>query len=177
MRTITLVFISAAIVIGLAAGPVHARLIPSWPYERLFKEADVVVIARAEDTNDTKDRFSADGWKVEFVGQDTRFVAQSVLKGKLGDEKMFTVLHYRLPERVAIINGPLLVKFRHDSLMLSGTVNGTKFQADLGRPEYMLFLRLRKDGRFEPVSGQFDPALSVRELHPADGFFSGLGKK
>ena len=177
MRTFFLLFISAASLIGLAAGPVHARLIPSWPYERLFKEADLVVIARAEDTNDTNDPYSEEGWKGKFVGQNTQFVAQSVLKGKLGDEKKLTVLHYRLAEGVAIANGPSLVKFRKDSLMLSGTVNGIAFQSNLGRPEYMLFLRLRKDGRYEPVSGQFDPALSVRELHPADGFFSDFGKK
>jgi hypothetical protein len=28
-----------------------------------------------------------------------------------------------------------------------------------------LFLKARKDGRYEPVSGQYDPALSVRELN------------
>jgi len=177
MRAMPLLFAVITSVLAHFACPVQARPIESWPYERLFKEADLVVIARAEDTNDTKDRFSAEGWKAEFIGQDTRFVAQSVLKGKLGDEKKFTVLHYRLPEGFAIGNGPLLVKFRHDSLMLSGKVNGTAFQADLAAPEYLLFLRLRKDGRYEPVSGQFDPVLSVRELHPADGFFSDLGKR
>jgi hypothetical protein len=60
---------------------------------------------------------------------------------------------------------------------LSGTVNGTAFKAELGRPEYMLFLRLRKDGRFEPVSGEVDPVLSVRELHPPDDLFADMTKK
>jgi hypothetical protein len=61
--------------------------------------------------------------------------------------------------------------------MLQGTINGTTFKAGLGPPEYMLFLRLRKDGRYEPVSGEIDPALSIRELHPAEGFLSDLGKE
>jgi hypothetical protein len=176
MRTFSFLFVSMAGVIALSV-PAHARLIPSWPYERLFREADLVVIAIAEETNDTKDRFSAEGWKVEFVGQDTRFAAKSILKGKLGDEKKFTVLHHRLPDRVKIVNGPSLVKFRDGTESLEGTINGNAFKAEMGRPEYMLFLRLRKDGRYEPVSGEIDPALSVRELHSADGFFSDFGKK
>jgi hypothetical protein len=98
-------------------------------------------------------------------------------KGKLGEEKKLTVLHYRLPDGVEVINGPLLVKFRKDAVTLKGTINGKAFKAGLGRPEYMLFLRLRKDGRYEPVSGEIDPILSVRELNRADSFFSDLGKK
>ena len=45
---------------------------------------------------------------------------------------------------------------------------------DLGKPEYLLFLKKGKGGRYEPVSGRTDPALSVRELfHPLP---EGLGK-
>jgi hypothetical protein len=157
--------------------PVYARLIERWPYERLFKEADLVVIATAGETADTKDRFSTKGWDVEFIGQDTHFVAKSVLKGKLDAEMKLTVLHYRLPEGVTIQDGPLLVRFRKDALELEGTVNGKAFQASVGSPEYLLFLRLRQDGRYEPVSGAIDPALSIRELHRADGFFSDFAKE
>ena len=31
-------------------------------------------------------------------------------------------------------------------------------------PEYLLFLKQRKDGMYEPVSGQLDAAFSVRAL-------------
>jgi len=176
MRTLQLLYISIGVV-ALIALPVRARLLENWPYERLFKEADLVVIAIAGDTTDTKDRFTAKGWKVEFIGQATQFVVQSALKGKLGQDKKIAVLHYRLPEGVQVINGPLLVKFRKDAVMLNGTINGTAFKAGLGCPEYMLFLRLRKDGRYEPVSGEIDPSLSIREMHEPDRFFAGLGKK
>lgn len=162
---------------SLVAAPVCARLLENWPYERLFKEADLVVIATSGETTDTKDRFSAKGWKVELVGQDTQFVAQSILKGKMGADKKLTVLHYRLPKGIEVIDGPLLVRFRKDSIALKGTINGVAFKGGLGRPDYMLFLRLRPDGRYEPVSGEIDPALSIRELHPADGFFSDFGSK
>ena len=33
-------------------------------------------------------------------------------------------------------------------------------------PEYLLFLKLRKDGMYVPVSGQLDAAFSVRALFP-----------
>jgi hypothetical protein len=155
------------------AVPGDARRVEHWSYDRLFKEADLVVIAKAGETTDTKDRFSTKLWKVEFIGQDTQFVPESVLKGKLDAKKGFTVLHYRLPEKIKIINGPSLVSFRKEGLMLEGTINGMAFQASLGTPVYMLFLRLRLDGRYEPVSGEIDPSLSVRELR-RPGFFSDL---
>jgi hypothetical protein len=169
--------VSAIAVASLIAMPASARLIENWSYERLFKEADLVVIAKAGDTADTKDRFSTKGWKMEFIGQDTQFVAESILKGKLGADKKLSVLHYRLPKGVGIINGPSLVKFRKDGVTLKGTINGTAFKGGIGRPDYMLFLRLRPDGRYEPVSGEIDPVLSIRELHLADGFFSDFGSK
>jgi hypothetical protein len=169
--------VSAIAIASLLAVPASARLIENWPYERLFKEADLVMIAKAGETADTKDRFSTKDWKVDFVGQETQFVAETILKGKLGADKKLTVLHYRLPKGVNIINGPLLVKFRKEGVALKGTVNGTAFKAGIGRPDYMLFLRLRADGRYEPVSGEIDPVLSIRELHLADGFFSDFGRK
>lgn len=52
---------------------------------------------------------------------------------------------------------------------------GSGYSIMLGPPEYLLFLKRTADGRLEPVSGQIDPALSVREMHrplPA-----GLGPK
>jgi hypothetical protein len=176
MRLLAYSLITMAL-LTFAAGPVSGRLLENWPYERLFKEADLVVIARAESTTDTKDRFKPELWKVQFLGQDTVFAVQSTLKGKLKEGQTVKVLHYRLPEGVLVQNGPSLVSFRKDSVELKGTVNDRTFKASLGRPEYMLFLRARPDGRFEPVSGQVDPALSVRELHPPDGFLSNLERR
>ncbi len=119
----------------------------------------------------------ADGWKVKLIGQETTATVVAILKGNAKGEKKIKLLHYRLPEGVLTKNGPLLVTFRNESLSLRGTINGTAFKAALGRPEYMLFLRARADGRFEPVSGHIDPALSVREVHSPNRFWSDLGRK
>ena len=34
--------------------------------------------------------------------------------------------------------------------------------------EYLLFLKMGKDGMYEPVSGQLDAAFSVRAIFPSD---------
>jgi hypothetical protein len=39
-----------------------------------------------------------------------------------------------------------------------------KRQSVTSKPEYLLFLKKRKDGLYEAVSGQMDPGLSVRAL-------------
>jgi hypothetical protein len=139
-----------------------ARLIESWPYERLLKEADLVVIARATSAADCEDRTTDNRWKAPFLGVNTTFRVESVLKGKARGRSI-RVLHFKLKDGVRIVNGPLLVSFRRTSLELR-TKEGGKL--GLGVPSYLLFLKVRKDGRYEPVSGRVDPELSVRELLP-----------
>ena len=169
--------VSSAALLTLFIGPVSGRLIENWPYERLFKEADLVVIATAEATAETKDRFKTNGWKIDFIGQETSFAVETILKGKVKGEKKIKMLHFRLPDGVDVNNGPLHVSFPPKGLLLSGKVKGRAFEMKLTRPEYMLFLRLRADGRYEPVSGQIDPALSVREMFSGTTVFSKLGRK
>jgi hypothetical protein len=60
----------------------------------------------------------------------------------------------------AIRDGPLLAAFRTEA----GTGKTGKGWPVRAAPEYLLFLRRLKDGRYEPVSGRIDPALSVREV-------------
>jgi hypothetical protein len=89
----------------------QARLLPSWPYEKLLKEADVVVIVKAVSSKDTKDVFKDDPWKATFQGVETTFTVEAVLKGKVEGGKL-TVLHYKLKPRVKVEDGPGLVSFR-----------------------------------------------------------------
>jgi hypothetical protein len=37
-----------------------------------------------------------------------------------------------------------------------------------GPPDYLLFLKVRKDGRSEPVTGQVDSMFSARKITPVD---------
>ena len=160
----------------LTAFSVSARQIENWTYDRLFREASLVLIASAKQTKDTADQIEA-GHDKGFIGQETAFEVHRILKGDLKSDHELRVLHYRLPQDILTANGPLFVSFRHEESRLEGVLNGVSFAASIPAPDYLLFLRLRADGRFEPVSGPIDSALSVREINAGDGFFSEISTK
>jgi hypothetical protein len=161
MNRVTYGAVIAAIAVTAAWPPdCFARLIESWPYEKLLRESDLVVIAEAVSTTDSGETTSENIWKAKFVGVITEFKVHSQLKGKLEGTKL-QVAHFRLEQGVRIQNGPLLVSFR----MKGFTVINDKAKMGIGKPDYLLFLKRRKDGRYEPVSGQIDPLLSVREMY------------
>lgn len=142
-----------------------AREIEPWSYERLFKAADLVVIARAMETKDSTDTTSDNPWKTEMLGLDTTLHVRVVVKGAMKGNSV-TVLHFRLKDDKPIPDGPLLVSFKRGPIK----VQLSDLEGDMSEstvvPEYLLFLRSRKDGRYEPVAGRVDPELSVRELYP-----------
>lgn len=158
MATRILLMIGASIAIS---ANVHARLLEDWPYEKLMKEADLVVIAKAVKTEDTKDEIEDSNWKHESVGQNSTLEILSTLKGK-AEGKQIQVLHFKLPKGQFIRNGPLFVTFQTRPVELKAK-DGTPVP---GAAEYLLYLKRMKDGRFEPVSGRIDPAQAVRELVP-----------
>jgi hypothetical protein len=149
--------LTAAVLLLVCVAPSLARRIDAWPYERLLKESDVVLIATAEGTTETKDRLKNTGWQVEFIGQDTTLVVRAALKGNLKGRKKVRVLHYRLPDDVLLQDGPLLVSFRSRPLPLKGTVNGKPINSKLPRPDYLIFLRARPDAVTTPSPGRSIP--------------------
>jgi hypothetical protein len=144
------------------AAPASARAIETWSYERLFKEADVAVIASARETVDAPDFQARDPrHRPILAAQRTTLAVNAVLKGHAADGPI-TVLHFRLKEERGLMrNGPMLVRFR----TAPPVIEGRGFRADLGTPHYLLFLKRSADGVLEPVSGQFDPELSVKEIY------------
>jgi hypothetical protein len=151
-----------AAVAGAGPAGVFARLVESWPYARLLRESQLVVIARPVATADSGDRTTENPWKVEFLGVNTDFRVEAVLKGTLDGDKL-RVLHFRLPKGKRIYNGPGLVSFRMQGITLRTNTGGKVSLAKT--PAYLLFLKRGKDGRYEPVSGRIDPISSVREMH------------
>jgi len=150
------------------ASPSLARVVEDWPYERLFKEADLVVIATAVSSKDTRDTFIDKRWPLDFVGQSTTFDVLQVVKGKYTEKKL-DILHFKFGKRrdketgpVLIRDGPTFVNFPTEPAEVK--VGGVFF--DKSKIEYMLFLKKAADGRYEPVSGRIDPDFSVRELFP-----------
>src|SRR5262245_58352313 len=127
-----------AMVVGVGgfASTAAARKLPHWPYERLFKEADLVVIARAVDTAACADRTTENLWRIEFIGVNTTVTLQSVLKGKV-EGNTIRVLHFQVKDGVKIEDGPSFVTFRTRTVSFQ-TKSAT---VELGAPDYMLFLK------------------------------------
>lgn len=166
-RTMLLPLFALAVIASSVAAP--ARGVEDWSYQRLFQQSDLIVIAYPVTSEPTADRTKDNPWKVELRGVNTRFRVEYVLKGK-PDLLNVTVLHYT--SDMAIADGPTLVSFRTNGLSYTiKTDKGTTAAVSEGGPStYLLFLRQRGDGRFEPVSGQTDAALSVRQIRTPTGF-------
>jgi hypothetical protein len=148
----------ALIVLMASSGTGIARILANWPYDKLMKEADLVVIAVPSKTEDADDKPPEHVWNYEFVGQNTTFEIKSALKGKV-DGKSIKVLHFRF--------GDLKKGLDPNDFFSHVIMDGPCFVAfDLAKPasEHLLYLKLMKDGRYEPVSGRVDPELSVRQL-------------
>jgi hypothetical protein len=150
-------------VLGPLANPVSGRLLEHWPYERLMKEADLVVIVEAKKSEDTADQPTEPKWRDEriFVGQVSTLEVKTTLKGKASTDEI-RVVHFRLKKGVQVVDGPVLVAFRTGSTKLKAKGYAKTSQ----RVQYLLFLKVRKDGRYEPVTGEFDSGQSAREVYP-----------
>jgi hypothetical protein len=138
------------------------RPVQNWPYDKLAESSDLIAIATPIASEDTKDDFGTHPWPLEVVGINTEFTILHIVKGEVR-EKNIKVLHFRFgklidSEEKAIYNGPSFVKF---TTIPKEAARQPPSQA---RPEYLLFVRKLKDGRYEFVSGKYDPALSIREM-------------
>jgi hypothetical protein len=142
-------------------GHCSARQIEDWPYDKLFKNADLVVIVQPLSVRDATEKDKAippEVGKDWLVGIVTNFKVLHVVKGEY-KEKELDLVHFKLKKGAMIGNGPLLVSFHTKSISIRG--DGWSGGAE---NEYMLFLKSGKDKRLEFVSGQFDPELSVKQM-------------
>jgi hypothetical protein len=160
----------AAILLVLLCLPSESRVVRYWTPSELTEEADLVILGKPTKTTQTKERYpEKHGWPFEVVGVETKVTVLAVLKGK-AKEKAITLLHYAEgPIRkefedkgpTPVIDGPDFLSFRTKSLTRK-TKGG---DLTVPAPDYLMFLRCRKDGRYEPLSGPFDPRQSVREVY------------
>ena len=163
MRTL---FFTVAIVIGGSSFGVSSavgRQVEDWPYDRLFNESDLVVVATAVSAAPTDDKTRDNPWKAELQGIETTFQVKLALKGEAAGA--LKVLHFRLPSGKPFPDGPLLVSFRTKPVQLDLRANNIVMNIAMGPNDYILFLKATEAAHYEPVSGRIDPKLSVRELH------------
>jgi hypothetical protein len=148
----------------------NARPIPLWPYDQLFRESNLAVIAEAVRSQTSKDVFpDANPWQLKMEGIVTVFRVELVLKGKEA-AKEIRVLHFKIgqlpKDHIFVINdGPCFVKFATDNVELT-----SKDLHVTQKPNYLLFLKKMADGRYEAVTGQTDPEFSVREMYDPIAF-------
>jgi len=166
----------SATILGILLAPstTWARKVEDWSCDRLFKEADLVVIADALGFAASKQEWPEKIFEKDcFEGVETIFHASSVLKGEA--PLCIHLVHFKYREHIDPFNdGPSLVSFFMKSISIDVTQQHReedgqrelkqKRQSVTSKPEYLLFLKKRKDGLYEPVSGQMDPGLSVRAL-------------
>ena len=154
-----------------------ARKVEDWPYERLFKESDLVIIGSVEGWGSAKVEWPEKIFdKARFKAKKTAFHPRSVLKGEPAFPCTW-VLHFSYKKGAAPYeDGPNLVSFLKKPVMIEvkskeeGKAKELKPKRagknQVNPPEYLLFLKQCKDGNYEPVSGQLDAAFSVRALFP-----------
>lgn len=144
------------ILFAMLASTSFARPVVSLPYDKLTKEADLIVIATPTKTEVTGEKMNLpgitrDNKPVPGLGINTSFEVIAVMKGKQ-DQKDFVLFHLREAEDQKVwLNGPTLVSFNPKE-----------------KKRYLLFLKREKDGRFTSLCGQTDPASAVKNLglHP-----------
>jgi len=171
-------FLMLIVLAWALATTVSARLVPNWPYDKLFAKADLVVIAEAITNRVSSDKLEQGHDPKDYTGINTDFVVSQELKpGKSAPTiTNLTVLHFRYSERVkGLDNGAFFIHFRTKNQNLQRTERvmrppGEVQEAPIksmivnSKPAYLLFLKRRPDGRYEPLTGQYDATLSVREI-------------
>jgi hypothetical protein len=154
-------FLLCSAVVALLCSNLAARQIQEWPYNKLFKHADLVIIAKPVAVRDAeKDDHATPpkGYSDYLTGVVTSLEVLHVVKGEYKLKKL-DLTHFQYKKGVRVANGPMLVEFHTKDMQLSGGR-----WSGIYPPEYMLFLKKGKDGRMEPVSGQVDPRLSVKQI-------------
>jgi len=132
-----------------------------WPYDRLTGKADLVVIGVPRASQDSGELVYSPLWQLDFVGVNTTVEVRGVVDGRFRAREL-TLFHLRLPDGKTLQNGPRILNFPNNSFSFGTAAKGEV----LSKPEYLLFLKKRDDGRYEPVSGTLDAGQSVRELYP-----------
>lgn len=175
MRSLIAIFLSFLFTFSLG----FARKVEDWSYERLFKEADLVMIGSVEGCGSTKAQWPEKIFdKVRFEGEKTAFHPRSLLKGEPAFPCTW-VLHFSYkkgaapyedgPNLVSFLKKPVIIEVKTKEEGKAKELKPKQVSKSLASPpEYLLFLKMRKDGLYEPVSGHLDAVFSVRAIFPSD---------
>ena len=89
---------------------------------------------------------------------------------------MFVHFCYKTPKERekdgsgGLINGPSPVAFNYKGIILArNEKTGEELRGS--KPDYLLFLKRRKDCKYEAISGQMDPDISVKKLERLETYY------
>ena len=163
-------FIAAFAVLVFLCSLVEARPVGVWSYQLLVEQSDLVLIGNVDATRAFDEKLEQSPFSDILDGRLTIFKVESVLKGKAPGEKI-DLVHFLVNTKKPVINGPLPAHFiDRDRRTTISSIDGVEVKQERlePRPSYLLFLKARPDGRFEPVTGQVDSSFSARKVTPAD---------
>ncbi len=166
------IFCVGTIAIIFSATSTNARIVEDWPSSKLAEKADVIAIARVVSVQYAKKFDKLPEPYNELVGIETKFKILATIKGKVEKEELI-LFHYLPADAIKDRKGSNTSK--PNKLLISQTpdLNGpslVRFDRKKDKTKrFLLFLKKRSDGRFECVSGQIDPDISVNTLNgPSD---------
>jgi hypothetical protein len=135
---------------------VFARIHEYWPYDRLTKEADLIVIATPNSVRDTSERTMVPNIgelstnnvysPIPAIGVETGFEVLSALKGE-ARTNTFVFHHLR-----QVVSRP--------SRGAAGLVAFDPKE----KKRFLMFLKRESDGRYASLTGQTDPDGGVKDL-------------
>jgi len=149
----------------------------NWPYDKLVKNADTIVIATFESQRKMDFNMKAMGYgdkdTTECIGSKLNILA--VLKGD-PKAKQIEIMHLKWKPSVFVLGNSSFMSFQSRmplpnvmSVVLDGKVTGyATVSGDkpyVVTPEYLLFLRRQKDGSYAPASGQRYAGKSSRMIN------------
>ena len=154
-------------------GPSDARIFKLWRFDALVAESDVVAIVESIENVPATDIFPFVGDThpaTHFAATNTRFGVAAILKARDEPLSELTVLHFKYSGNFGVANGAQFVRFGIGPLQYEkrDVINGKPAGGIIAfqqQPVWLASLKQREDGRFEPVTGHDDSALSFRELH------------
>jgi hypothetical protein len=163
----------AGLLLSVCSSASFARRTPSWPYDKLVADSDLIAIVEPLENQPAHDTFPGYDYghpTSDFVATNTRFTIHALFKTTETSLKELTVLHFNYSNVHFKPNGASLVRFAIGAVEYERRVlKDGKPTGDVvifhQEPIWLAFLRRRDDGRFEAVTGQYDSARSFRELH------------
>ena len=170
----SIAFVTLVLILGNTS--VNARMVPDWPYDKLWDAADIVVIIEPLKTENNDDKLQIP-WdpKGEWQGLTTHFKVHSILKGgPLGGE--IVLKHFDLkpsppsPQTTIHTDGDgFFIHFTSGPLHYDETISKdgkeiSRHSLENQTPVFLAFLKKTPAGEFVPVTGQIDPVFSFRDL-------------